>query len=306
MKIIVLSPDINKQFADALKERVGPGVEVIIHQKPQPIAQIAELHDEEEKILALDPDFVGWKFTAEDIDSVKNLKAICLQTTSFSYIDGAHAATKGISVTNLRGFSTEAVAEFALMMLIGVARKMPVVIKDGFVQDFEKHKGIELKGKKVGIIGLGNIGTRFAELCQGIGMEVTYWSHTNRDARFAFAELSELFEQSDVVFPAMAKNDESVRVITDELLALLKKEAIFVSIAHNIYNHALILDMVKRGALYGYAFEEDNGNPAKYEGNVLALPAIAWSTDASRDLNRKMWADTIDDAIKGRFPNKIN
>lgn len=306
MNIIVLSPDVNEEFAKTLQERVGAAGKVIVKKKLQPIVEIAELHDAEEKILALDPDFVNWKFAAEDIDSIQNLKAICLQTTSFSYIDVAHAAAKGIPVTNLRGFSTEAVAEFALMMLIGVARKMPIVIKDGFVQNFEKHKGIELKGKRVGIIGLGHIGTRFAELCQGIGMEVAYWSHASRDDRFAFVELAELFAKSDVVFPAMAKNEASMKVITDNLLASLKKEALFVSISHHLYNHQLVVDMVKRGSLYGYAFEEDNGNPAKYEGNILALPAIAWATDTSRALNRQMWTDAIGNAIKGEFPNKVN
>jgi len=306
MKIVILSPDKDLSFVDGLKKQLGGAVSVVVKTKPQPINEIVELKDSEEKILALDPDFVGWKFSKEAIDSISNLKAICLQTTSFSYLDVVYAATKNIPVTNLRGFSAEAVAEFALMMMIGVARKLSIVIKDGYKQDFVKHQGIELKSRRVGVIGLGTIGKRFAELCQGIGMEIAYWSKSARDARFKFVELVELMKTSDVIFPAMAKNEESKEIITDAMLHALKSSAIFVSISHGIYNHDLVLELAKQGKIFGYAFEDDDENLAKYEGNVFALPSIAWATDKSRSSNRQMWADSIVAAAKGKFPNRVN
>ncbi len=306
MRVVILSPDKDLSFVKDLQKKLGTKVSVVVKTTPQPIIQIAELQDQEEKILALDPDFVDWKFPKECIDTISNLKAICLQTTSFSYIDGGYAAEQGIPVTNLRGFSSRAVAEFAIMMMIGAARKLAVVIKDGFVQDFVKHQGVELQGKRVGIIGLGNIGKNFAELCKGMGMDVVYWSRSARDERFTCIELEELIKTSDVVFPAMAGNKETEKIITDELLSSLKQTAIFVSISHKLYNHDLILHMVKEGRLYGYAFEEDNGNPAKYAGNVLALPAIAWATDRSRSVNRQVWTESIVNAVAGNYPNRVN
>lgn len=306
MKIIVLSPNKEAVFTGAELSKLQVLGEVIFETEPKDIRKIAGLMTDEEKILALDPDFVGWKFTKEDIDAIPRLKVICLQTTSFSWIDTAHAVSKGIPVTNLRGFSMEGVAEYALFMLLSVARKFPLVMKDGFKQDFVKHKGIELKGKRVGVIGLGNNGRRFAEICKGIGMDVIYWSRTSRDDAYRFAPIEEVVSTSDVLFPALAQNDETKNILTDALLQTMKPSAIFISTVHKIFNHQLLLDLTKQGKIFGYAFEEDNASPMVHEGNVFAIPAIAWCTDESMKLNGQLWVKAISEAIEGRFSTKVN
>jgi lactate dehydrogenase-like 2-hydroxyacid dehydrogenase len=304
MKIVILSPEGEQYFTDEQRARLGSTGQIIYVSQIRPITSIPELQGDDEKIIGLDPDFVGWKFTKEDIDTILNLKAICVQSTSFSWVDVEYAKTKNIPVTNIRNYSTEAVAEFALMMTLVVARKMPLVIKDNYKQDYVKHQGVELKGKRAGIIGLGNIGKRYAELCSGIGMEVVYWSRASRDDRFRFVELTELMSTCDVLFPAMAKNEDSLKIITDDLLSSIKSSAILVSVSKH-YNHQLVLDLAQSSKIYGYAFEEDNGNPNNYQGNVLALPSIAWATDGSRKLNAELWTEVIVNAAKGSFPAKV-
>lgn len=306
MKIIVLSPNKEAVFTDVEVSKLQAAGEVVFETEPKDIRQIPALMADEDKILALDPDFVGWKFTKEDIDAIPRLKAVCLQTTSFSWIDTAHAASKGIPVTNLRGFSTEGVAEYALFMALAVARKFPLVIKDGFKQDFIKHKGIELKGKRAGIIGLGNNGRRFAELCKGIGMEVIYWSRTSRDEAYRYTSVEEVMSTSDVIFPALAQNEETKNILTDDLLKAMKSSAIFVGTVHKIFNHQLLLDLVKENKIFGYAFEEDNGNPTSYDGNVFAVPAVGWCTDESMKKNGEMWMEVIEKVVQGSFLTKIN
>lgn len=306
MNIVLLTPNRKGVFSNENESQLASAGKIAFVEKPTPLLDIPELLSREEKILALDPDFVSWKFTKEDIDLIPNLKAICLQTTSFGWVDVSHAASKGIPVTGLRGFSTEAVAEYGLFMMLGIIRKLSLVIKDGFKQDFIKHQGIELIGKRVGIVGLGSIAKRFAELCQGLGMEVVYWSRSSRDERFTYMELNELFAASDVVFPGLAQNEETKSIMQDELLLTLKPSASFVSIVHKIYNHDLLLRLVSEGRLYGYAFEEDNGSPLQYEGNVLALPAIAWATEESMRKNGKLWTEAIVNAVQGDYPMKVN
>lgn len=306
MKVIILTPNRAGVFTKELEEKLQGAVDILFVTEPKKLQTIAELQSDEEKIVAIDPDLLGWSVTKEDIEYIKNCKAICLQTTSFGWIDTAHAQSLGIPITNLRGFSTEAVAEFALMMTLSLARKMPIVIHDGYKQDFVKHQGVELKGKKVGVIGLGSIGKRYAELCAGIGMKVSYWSRNAKDERFTFLELENLLETSDVVFPAMADNDETEKIITNELLSKIKPSALFVSIAHKLYDHALVIEMAKQGKLFGYAFEEENGNPSNYEGNILALPSLAWATDGSMTKNGELWTESILQAVQGAFPTKIN
>ncbi len=304
MKIIILSPEGKKYFTDEQKTRLNSAAPVFYVSQTQNLSSIPELQDSEEKIVGLDPDFVDWKFNKEEIDAIPNLKAICGLTTSFSWIDAKYAKTKNIPVTNVRNYCTEAVTEFALMVTLAVARKMPLVIQDNYQQNYIRHRGIELKGKRAGIVGLGNIGKRYAELCSGIGMEVVYWSRKSRDERFKFVELPELMSSCDVIFSAMAKNEESIQTLTDDLLNSINNSAIFVSFSRT-YNHQLVLDLAQSGKIGGYAFEEDNGTPNNYKGNVLALPCVAWATDKSREQNAEQWTDTMVNATQGLFPNQV-
>lgn len=308
MQIFILSPNKDAIFTDEQIKQLGSAGEVVIDTEPKALTQVKGLYSsDEEKILAMDPDFIDWKFpTTEALENIRNLKAICLQTTSFSWLDVDAAAAKGIPVVNLRGFSSEAVAEYVLMMTLSIARKMPLIIKDGYKQDFVKHQGVELKGKTAAVIGLGRIGSRIAELMEGIGMNVVYWSKHEKSTRYRYLELAEIFKSADVVFPTVAQNDETTSLITDEMLKSMKPDAMFVSIAHKVYNHPLLLNLVKSGQLFGYAFEGDNENPSNYEGNVFAVPAVAWATDGSMTANGKMWTEAILNAAKDEFPTRIN
>jgi len=306
MKIFILSPNVHTYFNDKQLEQIGEVGDLIVDTEIKPILQVKDILSEETKIIAVDPDFCNWKVENEVLDKIPNLKAVVLQSTSFSWIDINYAKNKGIPVVNLRGFSTIAVAEWATMMALAVARKLPIIIKDGWKQDFSKHQGIELKGKIAGVIGLGRIGTAIAENCAGLGMQVQYWSKKSKDERFEFVDLGKLMSGSDVIFPATTQNEETQGLITNEMLKNMKKSAIFVSIVHRVYDHDFLLEMVKKGDLYGYAFEETNPNIAKYQGNIWAGPELAWCTEDSLRKNAEQWTDAIIRATRGEYPTRVN
>jgi phosphoglycerate dehydrogenase-like enzyme len=307
MKLFILSPNKESVITPELEAKLRTLGEVVFYTKPGSFSEVPGLYDgDEERILTLDPDFCDWKAQSEDIDKIPNLKAICLQTTSFSWIDTNHFKEKGIPVTNNRGFSTEAVAEWAIMTMIALARKIPLTAKDGWKTDFVKYQGIELVGKTAGIIGLGRIGKRIAELCRGIGMNVIAWSHESKAENVEMVPLEEVFSRADVVFPIVADNSETQKLITDDLLKSMKLSTIFVSMIHLIYNHQLLLDMVKEGKLYGYGFESAKGDFASYEGNVWAGPQIAWATKESMRKNGEQWVEAIITASQGEFKNRVN
>jgi lactate dehydrogenase-like 2-hydroxyacid dehydrogenase len=307
MKIFIISAISNKLLTPAMKQKLQSVGDVVYIDAIKPLKDISELTtDKGEKIVAIDPDSCGWSVKAEDIDAIPNIKAICLQTTSFAWIDSEFAKNKNIPVTNLRDFSTEAVAEWAFMMALNVARNIPLTIKSGWKQDFSLL-GQELKGRTAGIIGMGNIGTRIAELCMAYGMKVQYWSKSTRDDRFDYVTIDELTKASDVIFPAMAHNKDTENLITDGMLKNLKPTAIFVSIIHHIYNHELLLQKVKDGQLHGYAFEQDGGETfLKYEGNVWAGPAMGWCTSECFQRNAEQWVESIVSAAHGKFHTRIN
>lgn len=305
MKIIILSPNLDLLLTEDQKEKIKSVGETIFIKDIKPLSDVAELFDDEEKIVAIDPDFCGWSVPKDIVEKMKNVQAICLQTTSFSWVDTEEAKKQNIPVTNLRGFSTEAVAEWAIMLAMNVARKLPLVIKDEWRPDFGKHHGIELKGKTVGIIGLGKIGTRLAEICSGFGMKVVYWSENSKDERFTFLPLADLMKKADFIFPALAQNKDTEKIITDDLLKSLKTTAIFVSIVHKIYNHDLLLQMVKDNQLYGYAFESEKEKMADFEGNVWVGPALAWCTDESMKRNTELWTESIIKSVNSEYPTQV-
>lgn len=128
-------------------------------------------------------------------------------------------------------------------MLFNVARQTPRLIKDNFPLDFDKefmkYRGVELQGKTVGIVGLGNIGSAIAKRCTGLGMNLTYWSKSPKDSEYSYKEPTELFANSDVIFPTMALNDETKNLITPKLLKSMKPSAMFISVVHELFDSSL-------------------------------------------------------------------
>lgn len=307
MKIFILSPNYDTLFNHEQKKTLEIAGDLFVQKEVVPIDQVKELMTgNEDRMLAIDPDFCDWKVPNEIVEKIPHLKAVVLQTTSFSWIDVDFAKSRNIPVVNLRGFSSIAVAEWATMMALCLARKLPVVIKDGWEQDYTKHQGIELRGKTAGVIGLGDIGTAIAENCQGLGMKVQYWSKNTKDERFHTVDLATLMKTSDLILPAVAQNEETKGLITDEMLSSMKANAIFVSIVHHVYNHELLLKMAEEGKIYGYGFEVGKPEFGNHKGNVWAGAELAWCTEDSMRKNAKCWLEAIINAAKSEYPTRVN
>lgn len=312
MKAFIFDPLWNQLITTDLRDKLKDAdLEVIVTKEIAPLSNCKELFEgEEERILCINPDYVSWKLTAEDYKDIPNLTAILGAATSTSWIDKSYANDEGIAVCDIKNFSTEAVAEWAITMLMNVARQTPRLIKDGFPLDFDKdfmkYRGIELQGKKAGVIGLGHIGSAIAKRCAGLGMEVSYWSRSPKESDYKSVELQQLIAQSDVLLPTMELNDETKTLLSDDLLRSMKSTAIFISVVHELFNQDLILEMVKDGQIFGFGFEAEPKTFNNYEGNVWAAPAYAWTTKGSMDNSMVKWVDNMVDAAKANYPNRVN
>ncbi len=281
------------------------GYDVIVDRQPKALCDVPGLFDGRQKrVLAINPDYVGWSLKAADYQNIPGLVAVLLQSTSFSWVEPVSALGSKIPVCNIRNFSTESVAEWAIMTMLLLARRVPEVIKAGFVEDYEAFVGQELRGKTVGIVGMGHIGKAIAARCQGLGMHVAYWSRNSRDDRFTYVDLPDVFK-ANVVFPAMADNDQSRHIITPELLQSMPSSSLFVSVVHHYYDHALLLGQVKTGKLAGYGFEDTAGTFASYQGNICALPAYAWCTNASKRRAMDAWVSNMLACAAGEVKNRV-
>lgn len=312
MKAFIFDPLWDELITSELLGKLkDAGLELIITKTIATLSDCKELFEgDEERILCLNPDYVSWKLSSDDYKDIPNLKAILGAATSFSWVDTSFADSHQIAVCNIRNFSTEAVAEWAVTMMFNLARQTPRLIKDGFPLDFDKdfmkYRGVELHDKTIGIVGLGTIGSAIAKRCAGLGMNVAYWSKSPKTNDYQHKELAELFASTDVIFPTMAQNDETKSLITPELLKSMKTSAMFISVVHELFDEKLVLEMVKSGKLFGFGFEASPASFNAYEGNVWAAPAYAWVTDGSMNNSMTKWVDNMVDAASGRFPNKVN
>jgi len=303
-RLYLLAPngnDFSEQQMAAIKKNYDEFAHI---DKTTPFDKLPDIADEHEKVFAIDPDFCDWNIPNAALDT-RGLVAVCLYTTSYSWVDLEYARKKNIAVTNVRHYSTESVAEQGILLALNVARKLPLLTRNKMEIDFATMRGIELQGKTAGIVGMGHIGARLAELCAAIGMKVIYWSRQSEDGRFEKIDLADLFKNADVIFPALLKNKETEGLITDSLLKSMKPGAIFIEITGNfLYNHSLLLDMAKIGRIYGYGFEESH--PKAYEGNVLAIPPVAYYTKDAMDRNSAQWLDCIISIQGGKIKNRLN
>ncbi len=311
MKAFIFDPLWEELVTNELLDTLASAdVELVVTKEIAPLSNCKELFEgDEERVLCVNPDYVGWSLASEDYKNIPNLKAILGAATSFSWIDTAYADNNNIPVCNIRNFSAQAVAEWAVTMLLNVARQIPRLIKDGFPLDFDKdfmkYRGVELKGKAAGIIGLGHNGVAIAERLRGLGLDVIYWSKNTRNDEYEYRELDDIFENADVIVPAFAHNEETDSLITDELLGRLKSSAIIIDIVE-LENKDKIIELVKDGKIFGYGFEAKPESFDQYEGNVWAAPAYGWVTDGSMNNVMTKWVANIVSTAEGEFPNRVN
>lgn len=126
MKIIIINPkiDFNQNQISTL-ESIGQ----LIWIEDGKYQNNPIFNDSDEKIIALGPEVVDWKFPNEFINQIINLKAICVPTTGFSWVDTEFLKRKDIILTNVPKYSTESVAEYAISLMFNITKKYHCLLK---------------------------------------------------------------------------------------------------------------------------------------------------------------------------------
>lgn len=306
MKIIILSPNASLYVKPEHKKQLEGLSKVLIIDKIQPLSEITELFDNEEKIIWIDPDFCNWSVGKDLINKLQNVRAICLQSISFSRIDTNAATEKGIKIINLRGCFSESVAEWAFLIYMNLLKKIPLLIKSWYIQDYDKFKGYEFFWKTAWIIWMWSIWSRIAEICKGLWMKVIYRSQNSKNDKYNFHEVKDIFQLADAIFPAVADNEDTRKIIKDEYLLSMKPNSYFISIIHQIYNHELLIKMVEEWKIAGYWFESTSSTINDYKWNIWVDPEMAWCTQESVDNSSQQWINNIIKAFNKDYPNIVN
>ena len=290
-----------------LKELSNVG-ELIFQEEFFNLDEAPYLKDDEEKILVIDPDWYNWNVDKNHLSKIKNLKGICLSTTAYDWVDLDYCKNNNIVVCNIPKYSTDSVAEYAIFLMLCLARKFPIQAKMDYKVDYSNEMlATEIKGKTVGIIGLGTIGTKIANMCNGLGMKVIYWSRSEKINNYQRVDLDKIFSEADFIFPAFSTNDETKKIITDELINKMNGNALInvISNSREIYNHDLVIKKAENKEI-SYAFElyGDMKKMYEYNGNIMAVAPYAFYTKEAMDRLIAIWCDnTI--AVANNNPQNI-
>ena len=286
MKIVFLEP--LGLTADAVRQAAQPFVDashdVVVYPDKNP--------DASELIRrAADADVVvesNMPLRKEFFDACPKLKMLSIAFTGLDHIDMDECAKRGIVVRNAAGYSTNAVAELAFAMMIGLCRKMTE--NDAITRAAERSgimPGIELAGKTIGIIGAGNIGQRVAELAKAFGCHVLMWNRTPKTIDgVTFVDKETLLKEADIVTLHIALNGETRDFITAKELSLMKNTAMLINTARGpVVNENDLADALNAGTIAGAAVDVYSTEPPVAKNhplltakNTLLLPHVGFAT----------------------------
>ena len=249
----------------------------------------------------------------ELIDSAPNLKLICISATGVNNIDVEYAASKGIPVRNVAGYSTDSVAQSTFMHVLSLVGGAPYFDRSVKSGDYSrsgmftdpKWNWWELAGKTIGIIGMGNIGHKVAAIAEAFGMKVCYFSTsgTGHCKEYPCLSLEQLLAESDVVSIHAPLNERTTGLIGKEQLSMMKPTAFLVNMGRGaIVDEVALACAVDDGVIAGAGMDVFAVEPLpldhpylqmKHPERMSLAPHVAWASVEARTRLIGMIADNI-------------
>lgn len=239
----------------------------------------------------------------QTIGEADHLKLVCVTATGTNNLDKEYLDKRGIAWRNVAGYSTESVAQHTFAMLFYLLEKLPYydnyVKSEKYVNDvsfthFAKAFH-ELSGMTYGIIGLGNIGRRVADIAKAFGCRVIYYSTSGRNSQPGYERVSfdELLEQSDIVSIHAPLDENTLGLMNKEAFAKMKKSAILLNVGRGpIINEADLAEALNNKTIAAAGLDvlsvepmqEDNPlRGIKDSERLLITPHIAWAGVEARN-----------------------
>ncbi len=262
----------------------------------------------------------------ENLKSATHLKLIALLATGYNNIDIDYAKKRGIAVANVAGYSTESVAQHTFAMLLHLIQhtsQYDEYVKSKAYANSETFTFIawpfyELKGKIMGIIGLGAIGKAVARIATAFGMHVIYYSTSGRNSsgeNMERVELEQLLTRSDVVSIHAPYNEATHELIDYKELAKMKPTAYLLNLGRGkIVVESDLARALNDGLISGAGLDVlekepiDANNPlyqVKEKHKLLITPHIAWASVEARTILVEEIIKNIEAFEKGILRNRI-
>lgn len=301
----------------ALDRLRATGAEVVVwpgDQAPPHDALVHEAHRSDAFITTVADPIDGAVLSAGD----GRLQIVAQSGVGVDNIDREAASDRQIAVTNAPGVLTEATADLAFALLMAVARR--IVEAERYVQRGDwagwhpsGFLGADLHGATVGVVGLGRIGAAFARRCEGFDMRVLYTASSSKpeaEARgYAFAELSDLLAESDIVSLHCPLTDATRGLLGADELARMKPNAILVNTARGaVVDTEALLASLRSGHLRGVGLDVTDPEPLPGDHELLSFervvvtPHIGSASEYARTAMIELAVDNVIAVLSGEAP----
>jgi len=229
---------------------------------------------------------------------------VFLGTGAASFVDVSAAERLGIKVSTIGGYGDTTVAEHAMGLVFAAARHIATM--HGIVRSggWRPMQGMELKGKTLGVVGLGGIGREMARIAQGVGLKVIAWNRSPvSDGGMPMVTIDELLAQSNIVSLHLALNDATRGFLDRSRLEKTRPGVLIVNTARaGIVDEPALIDLLREGRIGHYATDVFGKEPTPPDEPLLALDNVTLTAHAgynTPEAAMTMYRRAIDLAAKG-------
>jgi D-3-phosphoglycerate dehydrogenase len=271
-----------------------------------------------ERLRGADVVISGWTKIGRDVLlAAPGLRLVSLWATGLDNIDLATARAQDVTVCNVPSYATDSVAELALGLMLAVIRKIPAAdrhLRRTLTSDWRPFQGSQLRGKTLGVVGTGVIGSRVAQLghCLGmhlLGHDVRPSATLTKETGMSYVALEELFSKSDVVTLHAPLTPDTEHLVDASLLGLLPKAAVIINtsraglIRQDDLCAALASGSVAGAGLDVVDLDDESGRRLLRLDNVVVTPHIGFYT---QEALRQLTAVCVENVVRYLDGDPVN
>lgn len=261
--------------------------------------------------------------TAENMEALPELKYIGVLATGYNVVDIEAAKARGIVVTNIPAYSTSSVAQMVFAHILNITQRVGHYAEENSKGRWTNNADfcywdtdlVELDGKKMGIVGFGNIGQATARIAQAFGMEVLLYTSKEQSALpqgMRKVALDELFAESDVISLHCPLTPDTKEMVNAERLKLMKPGAILVNTGRGpLVNEQDLVDALNEGRIAAAGLDVLSIEPANADNpllgakNCFITPHIAWATKEARTRLMQIAVQNLKSYQEGYIINNV-
>ncbi len=264
------------------------------------------------------------QLTREIIEQLPNLKFVSTLATGFNQIDGAALRERGISLSNIPAYSTNAVAQMVFAFILELTNQTAAYTEDVKKGNWAKCEDFcywnkplyELDGKTLGIIGFGKIGSRVAEIGKVFGMKIVAYTPSGKKEGYnhiEFTDLDTVLSVSDYISVHCPLTKNTAGLINKDFISKMKRSAYIINTSRGpVANEADIKAALVNGDLAGYGTDvlstepPASDNPLLTAPNCLITPHVAWAAYETRLRLMGILEENIKGYLSGEPINVVN